>query len=334
VLSTRAAAVLEIHTETPFRTVQESIMTRQHRWRRAILLSLLGHMAAIALFYAVADKLGQLPSRPGSSPEAPSPAVEQEKDMWVMDVGELPTPAAVLPRVDPPPAVASAPPVKPDVAPASAGHESHDEAIHGSKDGAGHTNSGTAATPAEGSGGVTPSTPVNATTAFFQLPTQAQSVVYVFDRSGSMGMAGRLNQARQELLTSLERLPATARFQVIPYNRVAEPLRIAGHSDLVPATIENKRQTALLLEGLAPEGGTEYLTALKRALLLQPEVIYFVTDADDLHPDQVRALTLLNHGRTVIHTIELTASHRAGPGTGLQVLARENGGQYRGVDVH
>jgi hypothetical protein len=328
------AAALEIHTETPFRTGQEPIMATPHRWRRAIVVSLLGHIAAIALFYACADKLGQLPRLTGLSEDAPPTASEHEKDMWVMDVGELPTPAAVLPRVDSPPPVVSAPPVKPDAAPASAGRDSHDEAINGSKDGAGPTDSGTAATPADGSGGLTPSTPLNATTTFFQLATQAQSVVYVFDRSGSMGMAGRLNQARRELLASLERLPATARFQVIPYNRVAEPLRIAGHSDLVPATIENKRQAALLLEGLVPEGGTEYLTALKRALLLQPEVIYFVTDADDLHPDQVRALTLLNHGRTVIHTIELTASHREAPGTGLQVLAHENGGQYRGVDVH
>ena len=161
----------------------------------------------------------------------------------------------------------------------------------------------------------------------------AQSVVYVIDCSGSMGAAGRLALARRELLASLERLPETVRFQIIPYNRRAEPLRINGHSGLVPATPENKQAAAARLEAIVPEGSTEHQAALQQALLLGAEAIYFLTDADDLRPDQVHALTRLNHGRTSIHAIELTAAHRDAHAMPLHVLAKENHGEYRGVDV-
>jgi len=298
-------------------------MTALHRWRWPIVLSVLAHIAAAAIFYAFADKLGQLPDVTRLAPDTHPRSAEEEQDGWVMDVGELAPPVAVMPSVEPPRPMVPSQSANDSAALASGGHKSPGDTIGEIKPAADAT--GGLTSPARPDGG--------ATTTFFNVPTQAQSVVYVFDRSGSMGMAGRLAQARRELLASLERLPPTVRFQIIPFNRVAEPLRIAGRSDLVPATDGNKQQAALLLEGLVAEGGTEHLPALKQALLLQPEVIYFLTDADDLHPDQVRALTCLNHGRTTIHAIELTASHCDAPETPLHLLARQNGGQYRGVGV-
>ena len=62
----------------------------------------------------------------------------------------------------------------------------------------------------------------------------AKTVVYVVDRSMSMGFHA-LARARREVLASLRRLPPTARFQVIAYNREAEPLTIDGRSDLLSA---------------------------------------------------------------------------------------------------
>jgi hypothetical protein len=173
----------------------------------------------------------------------------------------------------------------------------------------------------------------NETIAFFEIGARAGSVVYVIDRSASMGLRGALGLAKRELLASVEKLPAETRFQIIIYNRLAECLKIGGRTDLVPASLENKREVAALLESVRPEGSTDPLPALRRALALRPEVIFFLTDADDFDFRQVAALTQLNHGRTAIHSIEMNTLHRNRDDLPLQVLARTNRGQYRAIAV-
>jgi hypothetical protein len=173
--------------------------------------------------------------------------------------------------------------------------------------------------------------PNTGTTSFFQIATDATTVVYIIDRSASMGLNGLLATAKRELLASLERLPSTARFQVIVYNRIAEPLRIDGRTELALATTAHKQQAARLLQGIHAEGATEHLPALKQALLLRPDVIYFLTDAADMKAEQVRIVTLLNHGGSIIHAIELSAVSTRRDETTLHVLARENRGQYKSV---
>jgi hypothetical protein len=168
-------------------------------------------------------------------------------------------------------------------------------------------------------------------TQFFQIAAQGQAIVYVIDRSGSMALNGCLAAAKRELLASLEHLPPTARFQIIAYNRSALPLRINGQSGLVFATTDNKRCVAQLLEELSAEGSTEHLPALKRALALRPDVIFFLTDAADLRLEQVQTVTALNHGRSVIHAIELGRRARADGDPPLSALAQENQGHYKSV---
>jgi von Willebrand factor type A domain len=163
------------------------------------------------------------------------------------------------------------------------------------------------------------------TATFFQITTAAKSVVYVIDRSASMGLQNSFARAKQELLGSIELLAADTRFQILAYNRSALPLPIAGHSDLARA--------AELVRNLQAEGGTDHLAALKRALTLNPDVIFFVTDADELKPVQIATITQLNHGRTVIHAIELSSRTHDDPDTPLQLLARANHGAYRLVAV-
>jgi hypothetical protein len=167
------------------------------------------------------------------------------------------------------------------------------------------------------------------TTSFFQIGTSGKAIVYVIDHSASMGQNNALAAAKAELARSLCRLPASARFQVIAYNRTAQPLRINGRIDLVPATEANKHEAALLLDLLSAEGGTEHLPALRQALALRPEVIFFLTDAADLEPRQVRELTLRNQGGSVIHAIELNRASCRRKGSVLQALAKDNGGVYR-----
>jgi hypothetical protein len=171
-----------------------------------------------------------------------------------------------------------------------------------------------------------------ASTSFFAVPAQGQRFVYVLDRSGSMGLHQALAIACRELAASLARLPATASFQVIQYNSSAAPL-VGRQGELVPATADNIRQATAALEALPASGTTKHLPALQMALALAPDVIYFLTDGDDLDDTDPARVARLNAGRCVIHTIELTLAHRGLPDKPLQRLARENRGTYQAVDL-
>lgn len=185
--------------------------------------------------------------------------------------------------------------------------------------------------PTQGPAGSGPSTASGGpagVASFFGVPARGQSVVYAIDRSVSMGLTGALETARRELLACLDRLPSTARFQVVCYNRRAEPLTLGGQTGLAAATTENKQQAAAFLESLRAEGSTNHLPALQQALALEPDEIFLVTDADDLTPEQVRDVTRQNRRATVIHTIDLSRQPRREDGP-LCRLARANRGTYR-----
>jgi hypothetical protein len=170
-----------------------------------------------------------------------------------------------------------------------------------------------------------------ASTSFFAVDARGTRVVYVIDRSISMGLSGALSTVKRELMESIGRLPADAYFQVILYNRSAQALIIEGKAGLIAATPQNKQALARQLELLEAEGGTDHLPALSLALSYEPDVIYFLTDADDLRPDQVRLMTQMNRGRAVIHTIELTTAHLLQTDMPLHALARANRGTYRAL---
>jgi hypothetical protein len=170
--------------------------------------------------------------------------------------------------------------------------------------------------------------------SFFEVPIRARTVVFVIDRSMSMGLNGGLSAARREVLAALDRLPESTRFQVILYNREATPLRLGGRTELVAATEEARRETHLLLASVRAEGSTNHPEALRRALALLPDLILFVTDADDLTTEQVRALTQMNTAGCVIQTIELSGHRAERAGGALQQLAHYNGGTHRQVDPY
>jgi hypothetical protein len=174
------------------------------------------------------------------------------------------------------------------------------------------------------------SVPPGAVTAFFGVPAVGKSVVFVIDRSATMGLAGRLDRARREVAASLRLLPPSAKFQVVAYHRAAEPLRLAGRGGLLPATPEAVAAAVAALEGLAAEGGTDHVRALGAALALRPDVIYFLTDEDDLTPDVVKAVTRLNRERACIHALCLAPSRGRGE-TPMQVLARESRGAFKAI---
>jgi hypothetical protein len=168
--------------------------------------------------------------------------------------------------------------------------------------------------------------------SMFSLPPAASSVVYVLDRSVSMGVHNKLDLACHELLASLRRLPASARFQVIAYNTSAEPLAIGGRIDLLPVEPAVLAEVASTLHNLVAAGGTDHVQALRRGLALHPDVLFFVTDADDLPLGQIDFVSRCNRG-TAIHAIELSRRRTLRPDGPLAQLAHGNGGTYRRVSV-
>jgi hypothetical protein len=181
----------------------------------------------------------------------------------------------------------------------------------------------------DGNGGSGPS-------GFLRADGAVRSVVYVIDCSMSMGgpdeRCHKFALARRELLDSLRRVPEGTHFQVIPYNHQAEPLRIDGQIGFVSRSDGNLQATADALEKRKPAGWTDHGQALRRGLTLRPEILFFVTDGDDLKLAQERDATAFNKGRTVIHVVELSW-RPSPPDCPLRALARNNRGTYRHVPV-
>lgn len=300
------------------------------RWRRPLLFSLLAHVTLGLGWWAYCLwSFVPVPVAADGIKDNRVPEVEEEYDVAVMDVDVplvRPRPAkAVPPTVDPPEPVAITTPSVQPPGPVSSGHSPGGtvaESVPGSTLPAGPVG------PVAGTGGTS-----GPTTTFFEVPAQGRSVVYVIDRSCSMGSGGQLDRARREVLTSLARLPESVRFQIIAYNRRPESPRVGARTELLPATQENKDRAAQFLRALVAEGGTEHFPALDLALRLKPDVIYFLTDADDLKPEEVRALTQINAGRSAIHAIELNTSNQGRPNMPMQALTGQNHGHYQAVDL-
>jgi hypothetical protein len=165
----------------------------------------------------------------------------------------------------------------------------------------------------------------------FPVPATAGCVVYVLDSSVSMAEDGKWDFARHEAIASLRGLHASVRFQVIVYSDYAQPLRIDGNSGLLPAEPAMVARVADLLNNLEAGGGSNHLAGLQCGLAFHPDVLYFLTDADELHRADVKHVTTHWNRGSVIHTIELTYRRSVHPDGPLAQLAHDNGGTYHRI---
>lgn len=176
------------------------------------------------------------------------------------------------------------------------------------------------------------------TTEVFGVSGSGSTFVYVFDRSESMSAAGSapLRAAKTELIRSLDTLTERQQFQIIFYNDTPDVFHSEGDATgLVtgaPATIARARD---YVRRTVAVGGTEHEIALRMALRLAPDVIFFLTDAkiQTMSPAQLDDITRrAEDAGTTIHAIQFGT----GPpptGTFLEKLVRRGGGGYRYVDV-
>jgi hypothetical protein len=103
---------------------------------------------------------------------------------------------------------------------------------------------------------------------------------------------------------------------------------------MVFAHEEGQRSAERFLDGIFADGGTAHMPALEIALRMHPDVIFFLTDADEpqLRRGDLDRIRKLNNG-TVINAIEFGAGPRPAGRSFLQQLAEENAGGHGYVDV-
>jgi hypothetical protein len=174
-------------------------------------------------------------------------------------------------------------------------------------------------------------------TEVFGITGIGNKFVYVFDRSGSMdGYGGRpLRAAKLELTESLNDLDKVHQFQIIFYNDKPKIFqRRPGRAELVWGDEEGKERAREFVTSIKADGGTHHLDALKLALGMRPDVIFFLTDADEprLTAAELANIQRWNYG-TMIHAIEFGYGPRGAGENFLMRLARQNGGQHAYVDI-
>ena len=171
-------------------------------------------------------------------------------------------------------------------------------------------------------------------TTVFGIEGEGYKIVYVFDRSVSMGWRNALAAAKAQLLASLESLEKTHQFQIIFYNEEPKPAPIGQPGKLVFATEQNKAMARKFVGSIIASGGTDHERPLVLAVKLQPDVIFFLTDADDprLSAGQLEKIRRMAAGIT-IHAIEFGSGPQPRSDSFLARLARDNAGKHAYVDI-
>jgi hypothetical protein len=169
----------------------------------------------------------------------------------------------------------------------------------------------------------------------FGLEGVGTKFVYAFDRSVSME-GPPLAAAKAQLIASLEALDSVHQFQIIFFNHELQVYDLTGGGQRTAfGTDRNKQLAAGFVRGITATGGTMRRTALLRALALQPDVIFFLTDADDQMPagDLRDAIARARRSGTAIQTIEFGSGSNPQRENFLTQLARETGGQHVYIDI-
>ncbi len=178
-------------------------------------------------------------------------------------------------------------------------------------------------------------------TGVFGVKGKGTRFVYVFDRSASMsGYMGRpIHAAQQQLLASLEDLQENHQFQIIFYNEypsIFNPFHPAPPKLLYGNKI-NRNHAVDFVESIKPSGQTNHIAALKIALNMKPDVIFFLTDADEPQLTTKELATITSRNDSVgasINCIQFGVGRNLGTRNFLVRLADLNGGQYSYVDLN
>ena len=179
-------------------------------------------------------------------------------------------------------------------------------------------------------------------TAFMGARDEGMKVIFVVDASGSMTSHNAMQVAKGALMSSLQALDERQQFLIIFYDDKPQVIHLQDHElkpTLSVASDVNKTLARQRIAGVQPGSGTDHLPPLMMALQMNPDVIFFLTDALEppLWPKDLEKIKKLNGGRVRIHTIEFgqgpELSSDSDLGNFLRKLAHQNKGTYRYHDV-
>lgn len=167
-------------------------------------------------------------------------------------------------------------------------------------------------------------------TQFFGIESRGHRFLYIVDVSGSMrGM--KLTRLKSELIKSIDALQEYTSFYVIAYNNHDIPMSKSDRWRRADA--DNKLSARAWIQDRGADGGTDPTSSFDRAFEFTPvpEVIYFMTDAQNLIGIAEYIANLNSSVRkTVINTIAFGSS---GSEEIMRQIARESGGTYKYVPV-
>jgi len=177
-------------------------------------------------------------------------------------------------------------------------------------------------------------------TDIFGVAGRGSKIIYVFDRSASMGdYGGRpLAMVKQQLVRSLSHLSETTRFQMIFYNErptVFNP-DAPNQPRMMYGDQQSKRLAENFIDSISAAGGTQHWDALRMAINMRPDAIFFLTDgtAEPLTAAQLQKIQLeCDEAGISINVIEFGSGAQRSKPSFLRRLATNNGGQYGYVDV-
>lgn len=111
----------------------------------------------------------------------------------------------------------------------------------------------------------------------WNLNIRANKIVYVIDYSGSIIVA--VDDLKRELKRSIGKLKASQSFTVILFYSTGSGVKTESFKPkLEAATEESRREFFQWIDRKAPQGDTEPLEAMRRALGLNPDAIFFFSD--------------------------------------------------------
>jgi len=153
---------------------------------------------------------------------------------------------------------------------------------------------------------------------------EANKIVYVVDRSGSM--TDSIVFVKYELKRSIRELGPEKQFHVVFYS--SGPALEMPARRLVSATDANKQKAFEFIDSVIPQGETDPSDALSRAFAVNPELIYLLTDGefDKAIVDQVAKANAAK--KVTVHTIGFL--YKMGEKI-LKDIAAQNNGTYKFV---
>jgi hypothetical protein len=117
---------------------------------------------------------------------------------------------------------------------------------------------------------------------YYGIDIYAKRLIFILDRSGSMneqvGSFTRIRQAKRELIAAISGLDERCEFSILVFDRNVRSWR----EELVPATVENKREAIQFVEHLSAGSSTNTYGALRCGLEFddQLEALFILTDGE------------------------------------------------------